>query len=66
MSNHGALTIGPTLAKAYSLLPYLEYICEVQLRAMAATAAPGTSIKVLSPELLAEAGSGLKNYGQSK
>lgn len=66
MANHGALTTGPTLAKAFSLLPYLEYICEVQLRAMAASAAPGTQIKVLSRELLDEAGAGLKGYGQSK
>ena len=34
MSNHGAVTIGPSLRKAFSLLPYLEYVCEIQLRAM--------------------------------
>lgn len=66
MANHGALTTGPTLAKAFTLLPYLEYICEVQLRAMAASAAPGVTIKELSRELLDEAGSGLKGYGQSR
>ncbi|MGO1173056.1 MAG: class II aldolase/adducin family protein [Actinomycetaceae bacterium] len=66
MANHGALTTGPTLGKAFTLLPYLEYVCEVQLRAMAASAVPGTTIKVLSPELLDEAGAGLRGYGQSR
>ncbi|MGA4506570.1 class II aldolase/adducin family protein [Propionibacteriaceae bacterium G1746] len=68
MANHGALTTGPTLAKAFSLLPYLEYICEVQLRAMAAVPgmAAGASMKVLSRELLDEAGAGMSGYGQSK
>ncbi|MGC5627864.1 class II aldolase/adducin family protein [Georgenia sp. Z1344] len=66
MANHGALTIGPNLAKAFSLLPYLEYVCEVQLRAMAAAGADSPRIKVLSRELLDEAGSGLSGYGQTK
>ena len=68
MANHGALTTGSTLAKAFSLLPYLEYICEVQLRAMAAVPgmAPGATIKVLSEELMDEAGAGMRGYGQSK
>lgn len=68
MANHGALTTGPTLAKAFSLLPYLEYICEVQLRAMAAAPgmAPGNAMKVLSSELMDEAGAGMRGYGQSK
>ena len=66
MANHGALTIGPTLAKAFSLLPYLEYICEVQLRVMAAQGGPPAQAKVLSPELMDEAGAGLRGYGQTK
>ncbi len=60
MSNHGAITIGPTLPKALSLLPYLEYICDIQLRAMAT----GAPIKVLSDELMAEAQELIKGYGQ--
>ena len=60
MANHGAITIGPTLDKALSLLPYLEYICEIQLRAMA-TCAP---VKVLAPEVLAEALAAFGGYGQ--
>lgn len=68
MANHGALTTGATLAKAFSLLPYLEYICEVQLRAMAAAPgmAPGAKIKELSDQLMDEAGAGMRSYGQSK
>ena len=60
MANHGAITTGPTLAKALSLLPYLEYICEIQLRAMAT----GAKIKYLSDEDMAEAGKGMSTYGQ--
>ncbi|WP_028709308.1 class II aldolase/adducin family protein [Propionicicella superfundia] len=60
MSNHGAITIGPNLPKALSLLPYLEYICEIQLRVMAT----GLPVKILSDELMAEAGSLIKGYGQ--
>lgn len=58
MSNHGALTIGPTLEKALSLLPYLEYICEVQLRAMWT----GLPIKILNSEQMAIAGAGMSHY----
>ncbi|WP_040158820.1 class II aldolase/adducin family protein [Nigerium massiliense] len=63
MANHGAITVGPTLSKAFSLLPYLEYVCEVQLRAMAASPA---TMRVLSPEQMREASAGLSGYGQSK
>ena len=60
VANHGAITIGSTLGKALSLLPYLEYICEIQLRAMAT----GQPVKVLSPEVLGEALAGFSGYGQ--
>ena len=66
MANHGAITIGPTLDKAFSLLPYLEYICEVQLRAMAAAPGAPESVKELTPELMNEAREGLSGYGQSR
>lgn len=61
MSNHGAITTGADLPAAFALLPYLEYICEVHLRALATGLRP----KVLSPELLAEAGRLLGSYGQA-
>ena len=41
MKNHGAITIGPTVAKAVGMLPILEYVCEVHLRAMASGAPIG-------------------------
>ena len=44
MKNHGAITIGPTVAKAVGMLPILEYVCEVHLRAMAS----GAPIALLS------------------
>lgn len=60
MGNHGAITIGPSLAKALSLLPYLEYICEIQLRAMAT----GLPVKLVPPDLLDVAVAGMSTYGQ--
>ena len=60
MANHGAITTGPTLAKALSLLPYLEYICEVQLRAMAT----GAEIKYVSDADMEQAIIGMSTYGQ--
>jgi L-fuculose-phosphate aldolase len=36
LGNHGAITYGSTLAKAYSQAVHLEWICEVYLRATAA------------------------------
>lgn len=60
MANHGAITIGSSLAEAMSLLPYLEYICEIQLRAMAT----GARVKVLPPDLLDEALASFSGYGQ--
>lgn len=61
MANHGAITTGPTLPKAASLLPYLEYVCEIQLRAMST----GARVKLISPELMNEAGTLLRGYGQA-
>ncbi|AFV90921.1 MAG: class II aldolase/adducin family protein [Acidipropionibacterium acidipropionici] len=58
MSNHGAITTGPNLAKALDLLPYLEYICEVQLRAMWT----GRPVKILSAEQMADAADGMSTY----
>lgn len=60
MSNHGAVTIGPTLDKALSLLPYLEYICEVHLRAMST----GVPVTVLDDAEVDHMVVALKGYGQ--
>ena len=60
MANHGAITIGATLDSALSLLPYLEYVCEVQLRAMAT----GRAIKLLTDEQMEAACSAMSSYGK--
>lgn len=62
MSNHGAITIGPTLKNALSLLPYLEYICEIQLRAMAT----GAPVKTLTDEQMAYWVDAIKGYKPAK
>ena len=60
MSNHGAVLVGSSLEKCLDHTAYLEYICEIQLRAMAT----GQPVKVLSPEVLGEALAGFSGYGQ--
>ena len=61
MSNHGAVSAGATLTKAMDQLAYLEYICEVQLKAMAT----GAPIKVLSHEEISKVVGMLSGYGQA-
>jgi L-fuculose-phosphate aldolase len=36
MANHGAVTVGPDLRTALTATRYLEWLCEVYLRALAA------------------------------
>lgn len=60
MANHGAITIGPTVPKALSLLAYLEYICDIQLRAMY-TCLPVKTLPVQEINRVVEL---LKGYGQ--
>lgn len=58
MANHGAITTGPSIDKALSLLPYLQYICEVHLRAMST----GRTIKILDDQQMAGAVQGVAGY----
>ena len=60
MANHGAVAIAATLPDALSLLPYLEYLCEVHLRALAT----GLPVKSLSDADVAHARTRLASYGQ--
>lgn len=60
MKNHGAITIGPTVKKAAGLLPILEYVCEIHLRAMAT----GAPVALLSPEQMADAKAAIADYGR--
>ncbi|HYO85003.1 MAG TPA: class II aldolase/adducin family protein [Dermatophilaceae bacterium] len=60
MANHGAITIGGSLTEAARLVPYLEYICDVQLRAMST----GAPVRVLPPDELSRVAALLRGYGQ--
>ena len=46
MGNHGAVTVADGLARAYALAEYLEYLCDVHLRALAT----GLPVRTLPPE----------------
>ena len=60
MGNHGAVLAGQSLPKVLERVPYLEYICDVHLRAMAS----GAPITVLDDDELAEVARRLSGYGQ--
>ncbi|AFM19818.1 ribulose-5-phosphate 4-epimerase-like epimerase or aldolase [Mycolicibacterium chubuense NBB4] len=60
MGNHGAVLAGTALPKVLNLVPYLEYVCDVQLRAMAS----GAPVRVLDDEEIAAVGRLLAGYGQ--
>ncbi|MET9790384.1 class II aldolase/adducin family protein [Streptomyces canus] len=61
MGNHGAVLVGGDITKVMKLVPYLEYVCDVHLRAMAS----GQPVRVLDDEEIAEVGRRLSGYGQS-
>ncbi|BBY26815.1 class II aldolase/adducin family protein [Mycolicibacterium sediminis] len=60
MGNHGAVLVGAALPKVLSMVPYLEYLCDVQLRAMAS----GAPVRVLDEAEITEVGRRLAGYGQ--
>lgn len=60
MGNHGAVLVGAALPKVLSMVAYLEYVCDVQLRAMAS----GAPVRVLGDDEIAEVGARLAGYGQ--
>lgn len=60
MGNHGAVLAGQALPKVLDRVPYLEYICDVHLRAMAT----GAPINVLDDDELADVGRRIAGYGQ--
>lgn len=60
MANHGALVVGADLATVMAQLPYLEYLCDVQLRAGACG-----NPHLLSAEELADAAAAMRGYGQA-
>lgn len=60
MSNHGAITTGDTLAAAFAKAEYLEYLCDVYLRAVAT----GLPVRTLPPDELDRVAAALATYGQ--
>jgi len=59
MGNHGAVAVGPDLVTAHDKSVYLEWLCDVYLRASSA----GTP-RLLSPEQIATVAVKLAGYGQ--
>lgn len=62
MGNHGAVVVGDDLTKVLGLVAYLEYVCDVQLRAMAT----GLPVRTLPADEIARVAEGLAGYGQSR
>jgi L-fuculose-phosphate aldolase len=65
MASHGAVTTGPDLGSALTCCRYLEWLCEVYLRALAASGAarPGGPRLLPADEITLVAGQ-LASYGQ--
>jgi len=61
MSNHGAVCIGTTLEQAYQRALHLDWLCDVQLRAMST----GRPVKLLPPDEIARVVELVAGYGQS-
>jgi L-fuculose-phosphate aldolase len=68
MASHGAVTTGPDLRSALTGSRYLEWLCEVYLRALAAgaSAAGGRPLapRLLPPDEIARVAGMLAGYGQ--
>jgi L-fuculose-phosphate aldolase len=62
MANHGALTTGPDLRSALTGTRYLEWLCEVYLRALAAGQPAGP--RLLPADEIALVAGQLASYGQ--
>jgi L-fuculose-phosphate aldolase len=60
MGNHGAVTIGPDLRAAHDRSQYLEWLCDVYLRASAAG-----SPRLLPADEVRAVAAKLATYGQS-
>jgi L-fuculose-phosphate aldolase len=60
LANHGAVTVGDSLDAAYDRAVYLEWLCEVALRALSAGLAP----RLLDAAELARVAAKLAGYGR--
>ncbi|PRY10754.1 class II aldolase/adducin family protein [Kineococcus rhizosphaerae] len=61
MGNHGAVVVGADLTKVLAQVPYLEYVCDVQLRALAT----GRPVKTLPADEITRVAGLLAGYGQT-
>ncbi|MBO0915952.1 class II aldolase/adducin family protein [Streptomyces laculatispora] len=61
LGNHGTVTYGATLDEAYDRTAQLEWLCRLWL---AASAVPGRSPALLTPDQLSDVREALKEYGQ--
>jgi len=61
LGNHGAITVGSTLAQAYERAVYLEWLCELALRTMSS----GLTPRLLDDAQLGSVAARLSRYGQT-
>lgn len=61
LANHGAVVVAATLSAALVLVRYLEYICDVHLRALST----GLPVRTLDPAEIDRVAGLLYGYGQS-
>lgn len=61
MGNHGAVVAAGTLTEALSLARYLEYVCDLHLRAMST----GLAVRTLAPTEIELVADKLDGYGQA-
>ncbi len=61
MGNHGAVVVAGSLVKALNLVRYLEYVCDVHLRALST----GLPVRTLEPAEIDRVAALLGGYGQS-
>jgi L-fuculose-phosphate aldolase len=61
MGNHGAVVVAGTLAAALGLAGYLEYVCDVHLRALST----GLPVRTLPADEIGNVSGLLSGYGQS-
>jgi L-fuculose-phosphate aldolase len=61
MANHGAVCVGDSLQTALELAAYLEYLCDVQLRALAT----GLPVRTLPPDEIRWAMGAMARYRQT-
>jgi L-fuculose-phosphate aldolase len=64
LANHGTVTIGETLSQAYTLNQYLEWLCEVWLRAATVAGASDAKLRELPDEEIARVIEKFGTYGQ--